>query len=74
MSLEIDPAVLRRFGSEVRSARKGFGMTLAVLANEMGTTKKHICQIENAKGGAGFMLTLRLIDYLGLDVSEVVGG
>ena len=70
-----DAEIRRMFGASVRLARTELGIPQDALAREVGLRgRATISQIERGVNGATLPKALRLIEYLGLDVAEIVGG
>jgi len=69
-----DHEIRIRFGAAVKAARTELGLSIAQLAREVGFDQRSsICQLERGINGVVMPKALRLIEFLGLDVAEIVG-
>lgn len=70
-----DHEIRIRFGEAVKEARTELGLSIVQLAREVGFDQRSsICQLERGVNGVVMPKALRLVEYLGIDVAEVVGG
>jgi len=70
-----DHEIRIRFGAAVKEARTELGLSIAQLAREVGFDQRSsICQLERGINGVVMPKALRLVEYLGIDVAEILGG
>jgi len=66
---------LKRIGSQVREARKGFGLTQADLAGELGISRTTLSLLENGMiQELGIRKVIRILDRLGLELTTRPAG
>jgi len=70
-----DHEIRIRFGKAVKDARTELGLSIAQLSREVGFDQRSsICQLERGINGVVMPKALRLVEYLGIDVAEILGG
>lgn len=62
--------VARAFGDFVKAHRLDRGLTQQELSDIAGTTKTHVCRLENGQREPSLGLALRLCEALGADINE----
>ncbi len=71
---QLDLDLRASFGAAVRESREELGLSQEELAKSVGFKgRATVSQIERNRGGATLPRALRLIDFLGVDVSLIVG-
>lgn len=68
-----EAAILRRFGEQVRTARRALGLSQEKVAERAELHWSYIGQIERGKRNVGLLNVVRLADALGVDPAVLVG-
>jgi len=72
-SIELKSMAMQRFGEKVRTLRKQRGLSLRVLAADLGlATHSHLDRIESGENKPSADLILKIADYFGVSIDRLM--